>query len=138
MKSKRGSNALGHTESMSPSPEKTGRENNTLLKPIKRVRLYENAVEQIKSLILEKKYKPGDRLPAERSLAEQLSISRHSLREALRILDVMGLLDIRVGDGIYVKEVDFLPYRIVEPLYQFQAAHGGRQFHQTVGGAKDS
>jgi GntR family transcriptional repressor for pyruvate dehydrogenase complex len=110
MKSKRGSNALGHTESMSPSPEKTGRENNTLLKPIRRVRLYENAVEQIKSLILEQKYMPGDRLPAERSLAEQLSISRHSLREALRILDVMGLLDIRVGDGIYVKEVDFLPY----------------------------
>jgi GntR family transcriptional repressor for pyruvate dehydrogenase complex len=32
------------------------------------------------------------------------------LREALRILDVMGLIEIKVGDGIYVKEVDFLPY----------------------------
>jgi DNA-binding FadR family transcriptional regulator len=85
-------------------------ENGSLLKPIRRVRLYENAVEQIQTLILSKEYKPGDRLPSERSLAEQFHISRHSLREALRILDVMGLIGIRVGDGIYVKEVDFLPY----------------------------
>jgi len=86
------------------------RENRMLLKPIKRVRLYEKAVEQIQSLILRKHYKPGDHLPPERSLAEQLNISRPSLREALRILDVMGLIDIKVGDGIYVKEVNFLPY----------------------------
>ncbi len=81
-----------------------------LLKPIRRVRLYENAVDQIQTLILKKKYNPGDRLPSERGLAEQFHISRHSLREGLRILDVMGLIEIRVGDGIYVKEVDFLPY----------------------------
>jgi DNA-binding FadR family transcriptional regulator len=86
------------------------RGNGSLLKPIRRVRLYENAVEQIQTLILRKEYKPGDRLPSERGLAEQFHISRHSLREALRILDVMGLIEIRVGDGIYVKEVDFLPY----------------------------
>jgi GntR family transcriptional regulator, transcriptional repressor for pyruvate dehydrogenase complex len=85
-------------------------ENGMMLKPIRRVRLYENAVEQIQTLILSKKYEPGDRLPSERSLAEQFRISRHSLREALRILDVTGLIEIRVGDGIYVKEVDFLPY----------------------------
>jgi GntR family transcriptional regulator, transcriptional repressor for pyruvate dehydrogenase complex len=86
------------------------REDGMVLKPIKRVRLYENAVEQIRSLILRNRYSPGDRLPAERNLAEQLSISRPSLREALRVLSVMGLIDIRVGDGIYVKEVNFLPY----------------------------
>jgi DNA-binding FadR family transcriptional regulator len=85
-------------------------EKGMLLKPIKRVRLYENAVEQIRSLILRNHYKPGDRLPPERSLAEQLNISRPSLREALRILSVMGLIEIKVGDGIYVKEVNFLPY----------------------------
>jgi GntR family transcriptional repressor for pyruvate dehydrogenase complex len=84
--------------------------NGMLLKPIKRVRLYENAVEQIQSLILSKKYKPGDRLPTERSLAEQFNISRPSLREALRILDVLGLIEIKVGNGIYVKGVNFLPY----------------------------
>jgi GntR family transcriptional regulator, transcriptional repressor for pyruvate dehydrogenase complex len=85
-------------------------ENGSLLKPIRRVRLYENAVDQIQTLILSQEYKPGDRLPSERALAEHFHISRHSLREALRILDVMGLIEIRVGDGIYAKEVDFLPY----------------------------
>jgi GntR family transcriptional repressor for pyruvate dehydrogenase complex len=85
-------------------------DNETLLRPIRRVRLYENAVEQIQTLILRKKYKPGDRLPSERTLAEQFHISRHSLREALRILDVLGLIEIKVGDGIYVKGVNFLPY----------------------------
>lgn len=97
--------------SFPPSPPKNLKiGNGMLLKPIRRVRLYENAVDQIQTLILKKKYKPGDRLPSERSLAEQFHISRHSLREALRILDVMGLIEIRVGDGIYVKEVNFLPY----------------------------
>ena len=91
-------------------PNDLNLEVNNLLKPIKRVRLYENAVEQIQSLILRNQYKPKDRLPPERSLAEQLNISRPSLREALRILSVMGLIEIRVGDGIYVKDVSFLPY----------------------------
>lgn len=93
-----------------PPPKSLGIENKMLLKPIRRVRLYENAVDQIQTLILRKKYKSGDRLPSERSLAEQFHISRHSLREALRILDVMGLIEIKVGDGIYVKGVNFLPY----------------------------
>jgi len=81
-----------------------------LLKPIQKVRLYENAVKQIQSLILRNRYKPGDRLPSERNLSEQLNISRPSLREALRILSVMGFIEINMGDGIYVKEVSFLPY----------------------------
>jgi hypothetical protein len=93
-----------------PLPKDLKLEENILLKPIKRVRLYENAVEQIQSLILRNRYKPKDRLPPERSLAEQLNISRPSLREALRILSVMGLIEIKVGDGIYVKDVSFLPY----------------------------
>jgi len=94
----------------SPSSKTPEPENEILLKPIRRVRLYENAADQIQTLILRKKYAPGDRLPSERSLAQQFHISRHSLREALRILDVMGLIEIKVGDGIYVKEVNFLPY----------------------------
>ena len=92
------------------SPRHLNLQTGALLKPIRRVRLYENAVDQIQTLILRKKYKPGDRLPSERSLAEQFHISRHSLREALRILNVIGLIEIKVGDGIYVKEVNFLPY----------------------------
>jgi GntR family transcriptional regulator, transcriptional repressor for pyruvate dehydrogenase complex len=80
------------------------------LKPIQRSRLYESAVDQIRSLILADDYKPGDRLPSERELAEQLSVGRPSVREALRILGAMGLIEIRVGNGTYVRDVTLLPY----------------------------
>ena len=80
------------------------------LTPIKRSRLYESAVDQIRSLILADNYKPGDRLPSERELAEQLSVGRPSVREALRILGAMGLIEIRVGNGTYVRDVTLLPY----------------------------
>ena len=80
------------------------------LKPIQRSRLYESAVDQIRSLILADNYKPGDRLPSERELAEQLSVGRPSVREALRILGAMGLIEIRVGNGTYVRDVTLLPY----------------------------
>jgi GntR family transcriptional repressor for pyruvate dehydrogenase complex len=80
------------------------------LQPIKKSRLYEGAVDQIRSLILAYNFKPGDRLPSERELAEQLSIGRPSVREALRILGAMGLIEIRVGNGTYVRDVSLLPY----------------------------
>jgi GntR family transcriptional repressor for pyruvate dehydrogenase complex len=80
------------------------------LKPIKKSRLYESAVDQIRSLILANNYKPGDRLPSERELADQLSVGRPSVREALRILGAMGLIEIRLGNGTYVRDVSFLPY----------------------------
>jgi GntR family transcriptional repressor for pyruvate dehydrogenase complex len=80
------------------------------LRPVKKFRLYESAVDQIRSLILANNYKPGDRLPSERELAEKLSIGRPSVREALRILGAMGLIEIRVGNGTYVRDVSLLPY----------------------------
>jgi GntR family transcriptional repressor for pyruvate dehydrogenase complex len=80
------------------------------LEPIRKFRLYEIAVDQIKALILENQYQPGDRLPSERELAEKLCIGRPSVREALRILGLMGLIEIRVGDGTYVKDLSFFPY----------------------------
>lgn len=82
----------------------------TKLLPIKKSRLYENAVDQIKSLILTKELNPGDRLPSERELAQQLCIGRPTIREAMRILDLMGLIEIRLGNGTYVKGLNFLPY----------------------------
>jgi GntR family transcriptional repressor for pyruvate dehydrogenase complex len=80
------------------------------LQPVKKSRLYESVVDQIRSLILANDYTPGDRLPSERELAEQLSIGRPSVREALRILGTMGLIEIRAGNGTYVRDVSLLPY----------------------------
>jgi DNA-binding FadR family transcriptional regulator len=65
-------------------------------------RLYRQIADQIRTLIENGEAAPGARLPAERDLARQLGVSRPSLREALIALEVEGLLDVRVGSGIYV------------------------------------
>ncbi|MBI3971326.1 MAG: FadR family transcriptional regulator [Chloroflexi bacterium] len=75
-----------------------------VLSPIAKTRAYEQAAEQIAARIQEGAWKPGDRLPSERDLAAQLGISRGSAREALRILEAMGWLEIRPGDGTIVRD----------------------------------
>ena len=87
--------------------------------PIKTKRLYEEIVEQIKHLITDGKLKPGDRLLAERELAEQFQVSRASVREAIRTLEMLGVIDIRPGEGTFVRgtETD----DIIRPLAMFLA-----------------
>lgn len=65
-------------------------------------RLYRQIAEQLARLIETGEYRPGDRLPPERSLAETLNVSRPSVREALIALEVEGRIEIRGGSGIYV------------------------------------
>jgi len=82
------------------------------LKPITKSRLSEAAIEQIKGLIVSRKREPGSKLPSERELVDQLKISRASVREALRMLEIMGLVEVKPGKGTYVKGVTgdlFLP-----------------------------
>jgi DNA-binding FadR family transcriptional regulator len=72
------------------------------LQPIATRRLYLQIADQIRALVVSGEAAPGDRLPAERDLAKRLRVSRPSLREALIALEVEGLLEVRVGSGIYV------------------------------------
>jgi len=69
------------------------------------VRLYESVIEQIMDLIKNNELKPGDKLPPERELAEKLSISRGSLREAFRVLESRGLIKSKPGGGRYIREI---------------------------------
>jgi len=69
------------------------------------VRLYESVIEQIMDLIENNELKPGDKLPSERELAEKLSISRGSLREAFRVLESRGLIKSKPGGGRYIREI---------------------------------
>ena len=69
------------------------------------VRLYESAIEQIMDLVKRSELKPGDKLPPERKLAEKLSISRGSLREAFRVLESKGLIKSKPGGGRYIREI---------------------------------
>ncbi|HEU5319084.1 MAG TPA: FadR/GntR family transcriptional regulator [Chloroflexota bacterium] len=75
-----------------------------VLSPISKTRAYEQAAEQISARIRDGVWQPGDRLPSERDLALQLGISRGSTREALRVLEAMGWLEIRPGDGTIVRD----------------------------------
>jgi DNA-binding FadR family transcriptional regulator len=68
-------------------------------------RLYRQIADQIGALISSGEFAPGKRLPPERNLAQQFGVSRPSIREALIALEIAGLVDVRVGSGIYVREV---------------------------------
>lgn len=59
-------------------------------------------VNRFRELIYEKKLKPGSLIPSEGVLAEQLNVSRGSVREAMKILSALGVVEIRRGDGTYV------------------------------------
>jgi DNA-binding FadR family transcriptional regulator len=59
-------------------------------------------VNSIKELLLNRKVMPGDRLPAETELAKALSVSRGSVREAMKILSALGIVEVKRGDGTYV------------------------------------
>ena len=69
-----------------------------------RTSVSDGIVEQVVDLISRDVLKPGDRLPSERELCKRLGVGRSSLREALRSLAVMGIIDGRVGDGTFVSD----------------------------------
>jgi DNA-binding FadR family transcriptional regulator len=65
-------------------------------------RLYQQVADQIRAIIRSDRLSPGARLPSERDLAVRLGVSRPSLREALIALEIDGLVEIRMGSGVYV------------------------------------
>jgi DNA-binding FadR family transcriptional regulator len=64
--------------------------------------LTDEAIERIKEMIVSGELRPGGRLPKEADLAERLGLSRNSLREAVKALSLIRVLDVRQGDGTYV------------------------------------
>jgi GntR family transcriptional repressor for pyruvate dehydrogenase complex len=72
------------------------------IKPIAKISISDEIVDQIISLIAKGDLKPGRRLPSERDLCKLFGASRSSLREALRCLSILGILDSRVGNGTSV------------------------------------
>jgi len=76
----------------------------TLLRPLNKTKLYEEIVEQLKNRIINKDLAPGEKLPPERALAEMLNVNRSTVRSALSKLESMDLVEIRHGEGVYVKD----------------------------------
>src|SRR3954465_10216332 len=67
-------------------------------------RLYEQVAGQVTDLVARGEFKPGDRLPPERDLAKLLGVSRPTVREAMIALEIAGLVDVRVGAGVFVTD----------------------------------
>ena len=71
-----------------------------------RVAVTDEAIEKIKDMIVRGELSPGSRLPPEKDLAERLGLSRSSMREAVKALEVIRVLDVRRGDGTYVTSLE--------------------------------
>jgi GntR family transcriptional regulator, transcriptional repressor for pyruvate dehydrogenase complex len=91
--------------------------------PVKSRRLYEEIVEQIKQLISGGELKPGDKLLSERELADRLQVSRVSVREALRSLEMLGFIEIRHGEGTFIRDAN--ADEVIRPLAMFLAVERG-------------
>ena len=76
--------------------------------------LTDEAIEKIKAMIVSGTLHAGDRLPKEADLAAELGLSRSSLREAVRALALVNILDVRRGDGTYVTSLE--PALLLEAL----------------------
>ena len=71
---------------------------------IKKETVPDSIINQIKEMIMNNKLKAGDKFPSERELAEKLSVSRPSVREAMRSLQSLGIVDIRSGEGTFLND----------------------------------
>jgi DNA-binding FadR family transcriptional regulator len=76
--------------------------------------LADEAINKIKEMIVSGSLRPGDRLPKEADLAEHLGLSRNSLREAVKALSMIRVLDVRQGDGTYVTSLE--PHLLLDLL----------------------
>ncbi|TQE90680.1 FadR family transcriptional regulator [Ureibacillus terrenus] len=93
-------------------------------------------VSKLKDIIITQKLKPGDKLPSERVLSEMLGVGRSSVREALRSLELLGIIETRHGGGTFLASSQ--QYRLVELLATFilqenqsiQDVHKTREIHE--------
>ena len=90
-----------------------------LITPIKKTRIAEEVADRIRVLMLDGTFPPGEPLPSERHLAERFGVSRGSIRDALRTLETIGLLETRHGQGTFPHELSV--DRLVAPLASVMA-----------------
>jgi DNA-binding FadR family transcriptional regulator len=76
------------------------------LKPLDTTARYRAVQDALRSYVIDNRMQPGDRLPAETALANRLGVSRNVVREAIKALEAQGLLEVRVGLGVFVKAAD--------------------------------
>ena len=91
-------------------------------RPPSRRRIHEDVAEQIRDAVLDGRFRPGQKLPPERELAEQFRVNRTSIREAMKVLEGLGLVQVRQGDGATVRPLVEASFECLAPII----FHGGR------------
>lgn len=93
-------------------------------------------VSKLKDIIVSENIQPGDKLPSERVLSERLSVGRSSVREALRSLELLGIIETRHGGGTFLassqqyKLVELLATFILQENKSIQDVHKTREIHE--------
>ncbi len=86
--------------------------------PINAKRNYQSIIEQFVHLLGEGQIKVGDQLPPERTLAEMFNVSRASIREAFAAMEIIGLIEVRPGEGAFVTDLNIAPFlNTIAPLF---------------------
>lgn len=78
---------------------------------------FEYILTELEKIIRDTNIQPGDRLPSERYLKEELNVSRQSVREALRALEMLGVVHVKIGEGTYL--ADFKEHRLFDIIGRF-------------------
>lgn len=87
------------------------------INPINPKRIYQSIIEQFIDHIKSGKLKVGQKLPPERSLAEMFQVSRASIREAFSAMEIIGLIEVRPGEGSFITEMNIAPFiNTISPL----------------------
>lgn len=84
---------------------------------VDRKNISDTVVEFIKDLIHEGKIKPGDRMPGERELAQQMNVSRNTIREAYKILAAQAYLNIKHGNGVFIADEDTQIHQLTSSFF---------------------
>ncbi|MBR3371306.1 MAG: FCD domain-containing protein [Rhodobacteraceae bacterium] len=96
---------------------------------------YQDVAEGLRALILQGGYAPGDRILTERQIAEQLQVGRSAAREAILLMEIEGMLEVRKGSGIYLKAMagttpkgdanDIGPFELIQARQLLESAVAG-------------
>jgi GntR family transcriptional repressor for pyruvate dehydrogenase complex len=87
------------------------------IKPINTKKTYQYVTEQIINLIVSGELSVGDKLPSERVLADEFEVSRSSIREAFRAMEIVGIIEVKPGGGTYVTDFNIAPFiNTIAPL----------------------
>lgn len=88
------------------------------INPINMKRIYQSVIEQFVVLIKNGKLIVGQKLPSERVLSEMFDVSRASLREAFSAMEIIGLIEVRPGEGSFVTDLNIAPFiNTIAPLF---------------------